>query len=248
MPPSELRKEAREALRGKWGKGICIILAYLLITYALSVIGELVNYLSTFVAAFFEGFMKAGTISYIILNIAYNIIVTVPISFGLTISFMKLKRNENITAFGFLNDGFTNFSKSLGIAWHTFVRMLLPVVAIFVIAILMSILTITSAKTPLFALAGVVLYIATLIYTVSRSLLYVVAYPIGYDNPELSSKDCVKKSEELMKGNRGNYFLLELSFIGWAILGILTLCIGYLWLIPYMQVAMVCFYDRILSK
>lgn len=232
MPPSELRKEAREALSGKWGKGICIILAYLLITFAIG---------------FVEGLFENNSLLFLLIEIAV-LVITVPLSFGLTISFMKLKRNENVTAFGFLNDGFTNFSKSWGIAWHTFVRMLLPVVAIFIIAILMSILTVTSAKTPLFALAGVVLYIATLIYTVSRSLLYVVAYPIGYDNPELSSKDCVKKSEELMKGNRGNYFLLELSFIGWAILGTLTLCIGYLWLIPYMQVAMVCFYDRILSK
>lgn len=232
MPPSELRKEAREALSGKWGKGICIILAYLLITFAIG---------------FVEGLFENNSLLFLLIEIAV-LLITVPLSFGLTISFMKLKRNENVTAFGFLNDGFTNFSKSWGIAWHTFVRMLLPVIAIFVVAILMSILTITSAKTPLLGLVGVALYIATLIYTVSRSLLYVVAYPIGYDNPELSSKDCVKKSEELMKGNRGNYFLLELTFIGWAILGILTLGIGYLWLIPYMQVAMVCFYDRILSK
>ena len=48
-----------------------------------------------------------------------------------------------------------------------------------------------------------------------------------------------------MKGNRGNCFLLELSFIGWALLGVLTFGIGYLWLMPYMQIAMVCFYDRL---
>ena len=50
-----------------------------------------------------------------------------------------------------------------------------------------------------------------------------------------------------MKGNRGNYFLLELSFIGWAILSVLTLGIGFLWLAPYMSVASVCFYDRIIG-
>ena len=43
MPPSEIRKDAREALRGKWGKAICIILVYLLVSYALSnIIGKLV--------------------------------------------------------------------------------------------------------------------------------------------------------------------------------------------------------------
>ena len=95
------------------------------------------------------------------------------------------------------------------------------------------------------AILAVVLYIATLVYVVSRSLLYAIAYNIGYDNPELSSKACVLKSEALMKGNRGSYFLLELSFIGWAILACFTLGIGFLWLLPYMQVAAVCFYERL---
>ena len=63
--------------------------------------------------------------------------------------------------------------------------------------------------------------IVSLIYVISRSLLYILAYNIGYDNPELSSKDCVLKSEALMKGNRGNYFLLSLTFIGWIILAAL---------------------------
>ena len=48
-----------------------------------------------------------------------------------------------------------------------------------------------------------------------------------------------------MKGNRWKIILLELSFIGWAILSVFSLGIGYLWLLPYMQVAMVCFYDRL---
>lgn len=48
-----------------------------------------------------------------------------------------------------------------------------------------------------------------------------------------------------MKGNRGNYFLLQLSFIGWGILAVLSLCIGLLWLTPYIAIAEICFYDRI---
>ncbi|KUH45897.1 hypothetical protein M2E15_3170 [Bacillus mycoides] len=36
-----------------------------------------------------------------------------------------------------------------------------------------------------------------------------------------------------MKGHKLDLFLLWLSFIGWAILAILTLGIGFLWLSPY---------------
>lgn len=105
--------------------------------------------------------------------------------------------------------------------------------------------TISTATSTILAILGIVLYIAILVYAFSRSLLYVLAYNISYDNPGMSSKECVLKSAELMKGNRGNYILLDLSFIGWVLLAALSLYIGFLWLIPYLQVAMVCFYEKV---
>lgn len=231
MPPSEIRKEARESLKGKWGKAVCIVLAYMLIT---------------FLIGFVEGLVGEGTTLYYIIDLAYSII-SVPLSFGLIISFMKFKRGEEVKAFGFLKDGFSKFGKSWGIAWHTFVRMLLPIVCLVLTIILMSALMLFGSDSSIITILGIALYIATLIYVVSRSFLYVLAYYIGYDKPELSSKECVKKSEELMNGNRGNYFLLQLSFIGWAILAVLSLCIGMLWLTPYIAIAEVCFYDRIVK-
>lgn len=231
MPPSEIRKEARESLNGNWGKAVCIVLAYMLIT---------------FLIGFVEGLAGEGTILYSIIDLAYAII-SVPLSFGLIISFMKLKRGEEVKAFGFLKDGFSKFGKSWGITWHTFVRLLLPIVCLVLTIILMTVLILLGSKSAIITILGIALYIATLIYVVSRSFLYVLAYYIGYDKPELSSKECVKKSEELMTGNRGNYFLLQLSFIGWAILAVLSLCIGMLWLTPYIAIAEVCFYDRIVK-
>ena len=229
MPPSEIRKEAREALKGTWGKGVCIVLAYMLFSFLIGLV---------------EGLVGEGTLLYSIIDLAYAII-SIPLSFGLIISFMKLKRGEEVKAFGFLKDGFSRFGKSWGVAWHTFVKMLLPIACLIVIMVLMSILFVVGSNSIIITLLSIALYIASIVYIVSRSLLYALAYYIGYDRPELSSKDCVKKSEDLMKGNRGNCFLLELSFIGWALLGVLTFGIGYLWLMPYMQIAMVCFYDRL---
>ena len=231
MPPSEIRKEARESLRGNWGKAVGIVLAYMLIS---------------FIVGFVEGLADEGTILYSIIDLAYAII-SVPLSFGLIISFIKLKRGEEVKAFGFLKDGFSRFGKSWGIGWHTFVRLLLPIVCLVLTIILMTVLVLLGSDSVIITILGIALYIATLIYVVSRSFLYVLAYYIGYDKPELSSKECVKKSEELMKGNRGNYFLLQLTFIGWAILAVLSLCIGMLWLTPYIAIAEVCFYDRIVK-
>lgn len=244
MPPSEIRKEAREALSGKWGKGVCIILAYMLIT---------------FVIGFFEGLFEGNPAIFLIIELAF-IVITMPLSFGLIISFMKLKRGEDVKAFGFLKDGFSNFGKSWGIWFHTFIRMLLPVICFVLILVLMTAMsiynsasaimsdTVSTSFNSLLHLIFVILEIASVIYIVSRSLLYALAYNIGYDNPDFSSKECVVKSAKLMKGNRGNLFLLELSFIGWALLVPFTLGIGMLWLMPYMQVALVCFYERVIGK
>ncbi len=238
MPASEIRKNARESLTGKWGKGVCITLAYLLISFVIGLI---------------QGLFKEGSITYLIIELAY-LVISIPITFGLIISFMKLKRNEEVSAFDFLKDGFSRFNKSWGIWFHTFLKLLLPIICLILVIIIMafllsaSIISGNSGLNKILAIVSVALYIVSIVYIVSRALLYAIAYNIGYDKPELSSKECVLKSEELMKGNRGNLFLLELSFIGWALLACLSLGIGVLWLFPYVQVALVCFYDKIINR
>ena len=43
MPPSELRKKAREALKGKWKKATCIILAFFAISMLMGFVQGLIN-------------------------------------------------------------------------------------------------------------------------------------------------------------------------------------------------------------
>lgn len=76
-----------------------------------------------------------------------------------------------------------------------------------------------------------------------KSLAYSMTPFILEEKPELSAYDAIKYSEKLMKGHKTELFLLELSFIGWMILATLTAGIGYLWLIPYMQVTVSEFYE-----
>ena len=57
--------------------------------------------------------------------------------------------------------------------------------------------------------------------------------------------DAIDKSKKMMDGYKWKYFCLVLRFLGWALLCILTLGIGFLWLIPYMQVSMAKFYDDV---
>lgn len=60
--------------------------------------------------------------------------------------------------------------------------------------------------------------------------------------------EILKKSKEMMKGYKMDYFLLIFSFFGWFILGIFTFGILYIWLIPYVTFAEIEFYEQIKLK
>lgn len=68
------------------------------------------------------------------------------------------------------------------------------------------------------------------------------------DYPELSYNAAIEKSMAMMEGHKMKLFLLYLSFIGWAILCILTLGLGYLLLMPYVATAQAAFYEDLKAQ
>jgi uncharacterized membrane protein len=65
------------------------------------------------------------------------------------------------------------------------------------------------------------------------------------DDQAISARDAIKKSKSMMYGYKWKYFCLGWRFFGWCLLSMLTLGIGLLWLLPYMQVSMAKFFDDI---
>ncbi len=78
-----------------------------------------------------------------------------------------------------------------------------------------------------------------------KSLSYSMTYYILADNKSMTANEARKFSMDMMSGNKWRLFCLIMSFIGWIILGIFTLCILYLWLIPYMETSMAVFYQDV---
>ena len=76
-----------------------------------------------------------------------------------------------------------------------------------------------------------------------KALSYAMTPYVLKDNPNMKSNEAIEESMRLMSGHKAELFLLSLSFIGWALLSLLTLGIGFLWLIPYMQTAFAYFYE-----
>ena len=76
-----------------------------------------------------------------------------------------------------------------------------------------------------------------------KAYSYAMTPYILKDNPEMKNNAAIEESMRMMDGHKLELFMLDLSFIGWAILSILTCCIGFLWLVPYMNMARVNFYE-----
>lgn len=242
MVLSDIRKSAREALTGKWGKGALITLIY---------------FAFVFVLGFISGLVEDIAILSFIVEVA-TIVITIPISFGLIASFMKLKRGEEVKCYEFFNFGFANFARSWKIAGNILLKMWLPIL-LYVLATIALVFATTfglaasaiahsGAFVVIASIIGIALFIAAFVYLFIRALSYTLSYMVAYDNESMEAKDAVEESEKLMAGNRGKFVLLQLSFIGWAILTVFTLYIGMFWLVPYMQVAMVCFYEALKDK
>ncbi len=99
-------------------------------------------------------------------------------------------------------------------------------------------------------------YLLILIYVLLWALLLIVpgiiaalgysmAFYILADDPSIKPQDALKKSKGMMDGYKLKLFYLFLRFFLLALLCILTLGIGFFWLIPYVHVTMAKFYDDI---
>lgn len=74
-------------------------------------------------------------------------------------------------------------------------------------------------------------------------LRYSMAYYIMMDNPQLSAFEALDRSKLMMVGYKFKLFSLWCSYLGWFILGIVTVGIAFLWINPYYETAKANFYQ-----
>lgn len=255
MNSSSFKKIALTKLNGKWGKAICILLANVVINFAISFVSNLIPVIGSII----------------------SLVIGVPLNFGLTFAFFRLFYNENVSAFDFLNLGFSNFGRSWGVAFRTALKLIVPAILLIVSYILIAVsvamsltsgvINNSSSSSGAFLLViATILMLASLIWLTVKSYYYSLAQFVAFDYPNLTPKQCVEKSKQLMTGNRGKLFALQFSFIGWfillslitsimsAILPVLSIValvlvgIGALFLVPYIRMATIAFYDVLVNK
>ena len=203
MKISELKKEAKVKLVGKWPLAIGINLTYLILTVALS-------YVSTKI----DGIVGA------ILALIFAI-VSIPLSFGITASMLNLYRNETVGITDFITIGFKNFKKAIFLSLSIFFRLIIPVI-ILAVAIALSIISVFASDTAsisgIASIGCLLLAVASMIWIIYKVLSYALSTYILIDNNDMKSGEVIAKSCELMKENKLKFVGLVFSFFGWFLL------------------------------
>ena len=140
-------------------------------------------------------------------------LLALPLSWGLTVSLLRNHREESVDLEN-LFDGFRG-----GRYTRVFCALFLVNLFTFLWALLL------------------------IIPGIMKAFSYALTPYIIMDEPELTARQAITRSCEIMEGRRWKLFCLYLSFIGWGILSILTFGIGILWLAPYMNASVAAFYE-----
>ncbi len=103
----------------------------------------------------------------------------------------------------------------------------------------------------LYLLMSLYIFLWTLLLIVPGIIVaysYRIAFYLIIDNPEIGVLEALKQSKEMMYGYKSKLFCLDLSFIGWGLLCILSFGIGILWLSPYMLTSQTIFYEELRNE
>lgn len=230
---AELKSLAKESLMGKYGVAVTASLLYFLITYITTeisslfllipgIVGTILYYLSAFGITVFTGIFAYG-FNFLFLKISCNI---------------PAKTND-------LYYGFSARTKEILKA------QLFRSIISFVACIPCYVFNEVVASEQLINYIGIyfLLFGLGLLGQFIVMLLYNQTFFIMLDFPDYDAKKALAFSRELMKGNKGRFIYLLVSFIPLFLLGMLSCCVGLLWIIPYMQATLAQFYlDLVKNK
>lgn len=146
-------------------------------------------------------------------------LLLIPMGWGYSVAFLANHRKED-------NDPFS--VGRLFDGYRDFVRIFLTMFLEFIYILLWTLLLI---------IPGII-----------KSLSYAMTSFVLRDRPDLAYNSAIEQSMAMMEGHKWDLFWLYLTFIGWAILCIFTLGIGYFWLQPYITSTMANFYEEVRTE
>lgn len=166
-------------------------------------------------------------------------IMTMVMSVGFVIYALRVWRREK-AGVGDLFDGFGVFFRAI---WISVLPALLLMMWSLIYVLPVSTLAVMTGR--LWPLAAGLPLLAP---AIMASYAYRLAVYIMLDNPGASCWRCIRLSRQIMMGHKWQAFVLDLSFLGWALLCAVLPVAGLIllvWLEAYMQVTYAGFYCKL---
>ncbi|MBO4472690.1 MAG: DUF975 family protein [Clostridia bacterium] len=142
-------------------------------------------------------------------------VISGPMTYGFTRVFLKVARGDKRID---IAEMFSGFREEIG---ESFLLGLLRSIFVFLWSLLLIV-------------PGIV-----------KAYAYSMAFYIQQEAKDKNWRVCLDESAALMDGYKGKLFLLDLSFIGWYIVGLLCFGVGMLWVSVYHAEARAHFYEEL---
>lgn len=78
-----------------------------------------------------------------------------------------------------------------------------------------------------------------------KSYAYSMTFYFRNRMPDLAAIDTITKSKDMMNGNKMDLFILDLTYLGWYLLSVLTFGILLLWVVPRHMTARTLFFNDV---
>lgn len=267
------KQAARASMRVNKPNSMVVTLVYLLLTGVLSSLVMFFIYnpaaaiqeymlwgydpeeVMDFVFLEHAGDLALAAVAQVILGI-YGIFM----NFGYVSYALRLARNEQ-PSYGNLFDGFARPGR---VFWAAFLVGLFTSLWVILVSIPMTFLLTAISAVPMGTLGymgfGILIVFGYLALVIWITMRYRLTYYFMLDDPDCTAREAIRQSKQAMKGWKWEAFVLDLSFLGWALLtalltGILLAALPgplvaaaelmMFWYMPYTQATYANFYDHV---
>lgn len=229
---AELKRKAKNSLDGRKGKAALMVLVYSIMPFLFTLIP------------------LVGPIA--------NAIIFPVLTYGLLKTFINLKNGEEIGAFDFFSNGFKDFGKVWGVSIRVVLKLWAPVLLGIIGYIVMfaggismyssGVADFSEIASNMILIIGMLMVTGASIWSIPITWKYIYAVnELAYDSSR-TAIDIVNTSGKYMVGNRWKAFVLDFSFVGWYLLVGITFGLILLWLMPYMLVTKILFYEELSGR
>lgn len=229
-----LKNLAKDKLTGKYGMAMLILF-----------LSEIISQSITYIAALF---IPSNTIISFIISLFISLllsIVTGVLQVGICLFFLNIACNQpyqiNDLFYGFTSSGGSSSAKTNKCISISFVFSLIQFICLLPYQ-MVSYFGLNTPAFQTFLLPALLCWLGGMFFSIIFTLSIFPAYYLILDFPDLSAKEILQKSQKIMKGQKGKLFYIQISFLPLMLLCLLTCGIGFLWILPYMQMTLALFF------